>query len=67
MVKKGSVGLKRERLEITGQGLVGDLEQLVVLPEAEHHREHEHRGGDDDPRAQLVEMLDQRHAIVELG
>ena len=65
--EEGLGGAERDRLEITGQGLVGDLEQLVVLPEAEHHREHEHRGGDDDAGAQLVEMLDQRHPIVELG
>src|SRR4051794_36609859 len=37
----------------------------MVLPEAEADRDHEDRNGDDDPRAELVEVLDERQPLVE--
>jgi hypothetical protein len=46
-----------------GEGEAGEIEQQVVLPEAEHKRHPEYGGADDQPVAQLVEVLDERVAI----
>ena len=66
-------GVDHRRLMLAEQKARADLEQLnrdleqrVVLPEAEGDGEDEDDRGDDDPRAELVEMLDERQAIVEL-
>ena len=42
----------------------GDFEQQVVLPEAEGQRDSEDDQADDDPGAQLVEVLDQGETIL---
>jgi hypothetical protein len=55
-----------DRVPIAGKRGVGDVEQVVVLPEAE--REGHHEGGyrDDDPRAELVEVFDEREPVLEV-
>jgi hypothetical protein len=37
----------------------------MVLPEAQRERRAEHGDADDQPRPQLVEMLDETHPIIE--
>src|SRR5581483_6241226 len=53
-------------VEVLGQGVVGDLQQQVVLPEAEPAGHHQYHRRDDDAVAQLIQMLDERQLIVEL-
>ena len=67
MVKNGSCGLSVIGIEAGGQRLVRDLEERVLEEEADGDREDQEDAAEDDPRAQLVEVLDQRHALVELG
>ena len=49
---------------VLGNRVVGDVEQGLVLPEAERHRDHQRRDADDDPGAKLVEVLDEGEAIL---
>ena len=66
-MKNGSVTPKVIGSRPSGQRPVGDREQQVVLPEAEADRDDEHARGDDDPRAQLVEVLDDAELVVVAG
>ena len=47
-----------------GQRPAREFQQQVVLPEAERQGDAEDREGDDDARAQLVEVLDEAHLIL---
>ena len=49
---------------VVGQRRVGDVEQQVVLPEAERQRDAEDRQRDDHPAAKLVEVLDEGQAVL---
>ena len=52
---------------VAGERRVGDVEQRLVLPEAERRDDHEGDAAEDQPAAQLVEVLDERHPVVEVG
>ena len=43
---------------------VDQVQQGVVLPQAEAEREGERDPADDQPRAQLVEVLDEAQALL---
>ena len=65
VVVKGSVTPKVSSSSWSlGSGAGGDLEQQVVLPEAERQGDAEDDDADDDPGAQLVEVLDQGEAVL---
>jgi len=49
---------------IVGQRPGGDFEEEVVLPEAERQGDTEDDEADDDPEAQLVEVLYKAEAIL---
>ena len=51
---------------VAGQRLVGDVEQPGVLPEAEREGDRERGDRDDDARAELVEVLDEREPVLEV-
>ena len=64
VVRKGSVGLRVIGVKSSGQRRVGDLQQQVVLPEAERKGDPEDGERDDDPGPQLVEVLDERQPVL---
>jgi hypothetical protein len=49
---------------VVGQWLAGDFEQQVVLPEAERQGDDEDEDADDQPVAQLVEVLDGAEPVL---
>jgi hypothetical protein len=49
---------------IDGQRVVHDLEDVVVLPDGQHPRDHERQDGDDQPAAKLVEMVDDGQPVL---
>ena len=49
---------------VAGQRPLGDFQQQVVLPEAERQGDAEDDDADDQPGAQLVEVLDEGEAIL---
>ena len=61
---KGSVGPRVIGVKSSGQRRVGDLQQQVVLPEAERQGDAEDGERDDDPVAQLVEVLDEGEPVL---
>jgi hypothetical protein len=42
------------------------MQDPVVLPEAEPERDRERQDADDDPRAELVEVLDEAQPVLVL-
>ena len=58
-----ALGLLRRRRAVL-ERLVEEVKQLVVLPEAEDERDPERDRADHEPRAQLVEVIDDRQPIV---
>ena len=50
-------------LGLVGERLVDDVKQRVVLPHAEAKRHGERRQRDDQPRAQLLKVIDDADAI----
>ena len=60
----GSDGLERDRLEIPGKRRVQNFEHKVALPGGEPERHEEGRGRDDQARAQLAQMVDDRQLFL---
>ncbi len=58
---------QRDRMPVVRQRVVQEVEDAVVLPEAERVRDEERRDRDDDPRTELIEVLDERQVLVMLG
>src|SRR4051794_24700915 len=48
-----------------GSGALAIIQQLAVLPEAERGDDRKGRDRDDEPRAELVEVLDEGQAVLE--
>ena len=67
MVKNGSVGLKVSGSRSPGSGSFAILSSSWFCQKQKTTVATRMTAGGDDPRAQLVEVLDQRHAVVELG
>ena len=67
MVKNGSVGLKVSGSRSPGSGSLAISSSSWFCQKQKPTASDEDDRRDDDPRAQLVEVLDQRHALVELG
>ena len=56
---------ERDRGPVAGQRCVGDIQQPAVLPEAEREGDRKRRDRDEDPRAKLVQVLDERDPVLE--
>jgi hypothetical protein len=61
---KDALALLRPLLRRLLQRLVDDRQQLVVEHEAQRERDNEDASREDQPAAQLIEMLDDAEAIV---
>src|SRR5205807_3606346 len=55
---------ERDRLAPVRQRVVHELQQLVVLPEAQAEGDRERRDRNDDASAKLVEVLDETQVLV---
>ena len=61
---EGPVAGPHLMLGLMGQGCVDQVQEPVVLPKAEAERDRHRDKADDDARAQLIEVPDDREPVV---